>query len=54
MTPTESGSVAEIRAIVLDFSGTLAQDDHLVAPLHVEMFSSPGAAAADSGARIDG
>ena len=42
MTPTESGSVAEIRAIVLDFNGTLAQDDHLVAPLYVEMFASLG------------
>jgi beta-phosphoglucomutase len=34
--------VAEIRAIVLDFNGTLAQDDHLVAPLYVEMFASLG------------
>jgi HAD superfamily hydrolase (TIGR01509 family) len=31
-----------IRAIVLDFNGTLAQDDHLVAPLYVEMFASVG------------
>ena len=42
MTPTESESVTEIRAIVLDFNGTLAQDDHLVAPLYVEMFASLG------------
>ena len=34
--------MAEIRAIVLDFNGTLAQDDHLVAPLYVEMFASLG------------
>jgi beta-phosphoglucomutase len=31
-----------IRAIVLDFNGTLAQDDHLVAPLYVETFASVG------------
>ncbi len=31
-----------IRAIVLDFNGTLAQDDHLVAPLYVDMFASVG------------
>jgi beta-phosphoglucomutase len=31
-----------IRAIVLDFNGTLAQDDHLVAPLYMEMFASVG------------
>lgn len=48
MTQTGSGSVAEpgarggIRAIVLDFNGTLAQDDHLVAPLYVDMFASVG------------
>lgn len=42
MTPREIGFVAEIRAIVLDFNGTLAQDDHLVAPLYVEMFASLG------------
>ena len=42
MTRMGSGSVAEIRAIVLDFNGTLAQDDHLVAPLYVEMFASLG------------
>ncbi len=34
--------MAEIRAIILDFNGTLAQDDHLVAPLYVEMFASLG------------
>jgi beta-phosphoglucomutase len=32
-----------VRAIVLDFNGTLAQDDHLVAPLTVELFASIGA-----------
>jgi beta-phosphoglucomutase len=42
-----TGSVADpardaIRAIVLDFNGTLAQDDHLVAPLYVDMFASVG------------
>jgi HAD superfamily hydrolase (TIGR01509 family) len=42
MTRPETGPVAEIRAIVLDFNGTLAQDDHLVAPLYVEMFASVG------------
>jgi HAD superfamily hydrolase (TIGR01509 family) len=31
------------RAIVLDFNGTLAQDDHLVAPIYVETFASIGA-----------
>ena len=31
-----------IRAIVLDFNGTLAQDDHVMAPLFVEMFASVG------------
>lgn len=31
-----------VRAIVLDFNGTLAQDDHLVAPLYVETFASVG------------
>ena len=49
-TPTVSVSVADvstserdaIRAIVLDFNGTLAQDDHLVAPLYVDMFASVG------------
>lgn len=41
-TRMESEPVAEIRAIVLDFNGTLAQDDHLVAPLYVEMFASLG------------
>ena len=34
--------MAEIRAVVLDFNGTLAQDDHIVAPLYVEMFASVG------------
>src|ERR1700726_4790150 len=50
MTQMGSASVAEagacacgaIRAIVLDFNGTLAQDDHLVAPLYVDMFASVG------------
>jgi HAD superfamily hydrolase (TIGR01509 family) len=36
---TSSGA---IRAIVLDFNGTLAQDNHLVAPLFVDMFASVG------------
>jgi beta-phosphoglucomutase len=36
--------VAEIRAIVLDFNGTLAQDNHLVAPLYVDMFATVGLA----------
>ncbi|MHB8692625.1 MAG: HAD family hydrolase [Solirubrobacteraceae bacterium] len=31
-----------VRAIVLDFNGTLAQDDHIVAPLYVEAFASLG------------
>ena len=31
-----------IRAIVLDFNGTLAQDDHIVAPLYVAGFASLG------------
>ena len=35
-------SAPTIRAIVLDFNGTLAQDDHLVAPLYVDMFASVG------------
>jgi beta-phosphoglucomutase len=50
MTPTAAVPVADanieptsVRAIVLDFNGTLAQDDHLVAPLYVEMFASVGA-----------
>jgi len=43
-TRMESGPVAEIRAIVLDFNGTLAQDDHIVAPLYVKMFASVGLA----------
>jgi beta-phosphoglucomutase len=50
MTHTGSASVAEagaggcgaIRAIVLDFNGTLAQDDHVVGPLYVDMFASVG------------
>jgi HAD superfamily hydrolase (TIGR01509 family) len=33
----------EIRAIVLDFNGTLAQDDHLLAPIYVDAFASVGA-----------
>jgi HAD superfamily hydrolase (TIGR01509 family) len=37
-------SGCSIRAIVLDFNGTLAQDDHLVAPLYVEAFASLGLA----------
>jgi HAD superfamily hydrolase (TIGR01509 family) len=31
-----------IRAIVLDFNGTLAQDDDILAPLYVEAFASLG------------
>jgi beta-phosphoglucomutase-like phosphatase (HAD superfamily) len=31
-----------VRAIVLDFNGTLAQDDHVVAPLYVDTFASIG------------
>jgi len=31
-----------VRAIVLDFNGTLAQDDHVVAPLYVDTFASVG------------
>jgi beta-phosphoglucomutase len=31
-----------VRAIVLDFNGTLAQDDHIVAPLYVDTFASVG------------
>jgi HAD superfamily hydrolase (TIGR01509 family) len=34
--------MAETKAIVLDFNGTLAQDDHLVAPLYIEAFASLG------------
>jgi beta-phosphoglucomutase len=37
-----SGASDAIRAILLDFNGTLAQDDHLVAPLYVDMFASVG------------
>jgi beta-phosphoglucomutase len=33
----------EVRAIVLDFNGTLAQDDDLLAPLYVDVFASLGA-----------
>ncbi len=36
-------SAHPVRAIVLDFNGTLAQDDHLVAPLYVDVFASVGA-----------
>jgi HAD superfamily hydrolase (TIGR01509 family) len=45
MTRKELGRVADggVRAIVLDFNGTLAQDDHLVAPLYVDGFASVGA-----------
>jgi beta-phosphoglucomutase len=32
-----------IRAIVLDFNGTLAQDEHLMPPLFIEVFASIGA-----------
>lgn len=31
-----------VRAIVLDFNGTLAQDDHVMAPLFVDVFASVG------------
>jgi beta-phosphoglucomutase-like phosphatase (HAD superfamily) len=31
-----------IRAIVLDYNGTLAQDNHLVAPLYVQGFAAAG------------
>jgi HAD superfamily hydrolase (TIGR01509 family) len=34
--------MTRVRAIVLDFNGTLAQDDHLVAPLYVNTFASIG------------
>ncbi len=33
-----------VRAIVLDFNGTLAQDDHLIGPLFVETLARVGAA----------
>jgi HAD superfamily hydrolase (TIGR01509 family) len=39
----ERGETA-IRAIVLDFNGTLAHDDHLVARLYVDAFASVGVA----------
>lgn len=39
----ERGDTA-IRAIELDFNGTLAHDDHLVAPLCVDAFASVGVA----------
>jgi beta-phosphoglucomutase len=47
MAQSRSTSVAgapngDIRAIVLDFNGTLAQDNDLVAPLYVDMFASVG------------
>jgi beta-phosphoglucomutase len=45
MTPRGRASVHErgrVRAIVLDFNGTLAQDDHVVAPLYVDTFASIG------------
>jgi beta-phosphoglucomutase len=40
----DRGAVVDrpIRAIVLDFNGTLAQDDHVVAPLYVAAFASVG------------
>jgi beta-phosphoglucomutase len=34
--------VAEIRALVLDYNGTLAEDDHLLAPLYSAGFASLG------------
>jgi beta-phosphoglucomutase len=37
-----SAASRPVRAIVLDFNGTLAQDDHVVAPLYVETFASVG------------
>lgn len=37
-----AGTTGAIRAILLDFNGTLAQDDHLVASLYVDMFASVG------------
>jgi beta-phosphoglucomutase-like phosphatase (HAD superfamily) len=42
MAEAGAGAGGAIRAIVLDFNGTLAQDDHLVAPLYVDMFASLG------------
>jgi beta-phosphoglucomutase len=42
MPEAAAGAGGAIRAIVLDFNGTLAQDDHLVAPLYVDMFASVG------------
>jgi HAD superfamily hydrolase (TIGR01509 family) len=41
-TCCRSVSETPVRAIVLDFNGTLAQDDHLVAPLYVDTFASVG------------
>jgi beta-phosphoglucomutase len=43
MAASRTASGARVRAIVLDFNGTLAQDDHLVAPLYVDAFASIGA-----------
>lgn len=42
MAEVGAAGCGAIRAIVLDFNGTLAQDDHLVAPLIVDMFASVG------------
>jgi beta-phosphoglucomutase len=39
---SEPARARPVRAIVLDFNGTLAQDDHLVAPLYVDTFASVG------------
>jgi beta-phosphoglucomutase-like phosphatase (HAD superfamily) len=38
----EAAGAGAIRAIVLDFNGTLAQDGHLTAPLYVDTFASVG------------
>ncbi len=38
----EAAGAGAIRAIVLDFNGTLAQDGHLTAPLCVDTFASVG------------
>ena len=35
--------MTSVRAIVLDFNGTLAPDDHILGPLYVDAFASTGA-----------
>ncbi len=41
-TSDHSGSGAAVRALLLDFNGTLAQDDHLIVPLVIDGFALLG------------